>query len=177
MIASTAALSLITSRAGISILLAGALACFAGWGYQVHKRSLIAQGYAQAMGQVQQARAQQQRELLREYTRLIQQVQKVQHDYTQQTSLVDSYRSRWRAAADRVRQQDRALAQRIATASADTLRQHATVTNGDLERCIGHVERFAGEAASCAATAHALNNAAQAQAQAQTRQASPGNAP
>lgn len=150
------------SRTGIALLLAGAVACFAGWGYQLHKRALIKQGYDQAMAQVQQAEAIKVRELLREYSRLVERVNRIQHDYQTEQARVADFRQRLRAADHSLRQQAADFADRLATASAESLRRYAEAADGDIERCIGHLERFAGEAASCAAAAHALNDAAQA---------------
>lgn len=150
------------SRAGVALLFATSAACFVAWGYQLHKRALIQQGYDQAMAEVQQAEAVKVRELLREYSRLVERVNRIQHDYQTEQARVADFRQRLRAADDRVRQQAADFADRLATASAESLRRYAEAADGDLERCIGHVERFAGEAAACAAAAHALNDAAQA---------------
>jgi len=150
------------SRAGVALLLATSAACFGAWGYQLHKRGLIQQGYDQAMAEVREADNQRVRELLREYSRLVERVQRIQHDYQTEQARVADFRGRLRAADQRLRQQAADFADRVSTASADSLRRYAQAADGDLERCVGHLERFAGEAAACAAAAHALNDAAQA---------------
>lgn len=149
------------SRAGVALLFATSVACFAGWGYQLHKRALIQQGYDQAMAQVQQAEAVKVRELLREYSRLVERVNRIQHDYQTEQARVADFRKRLRAADHSLRQQAADFADRLSTASAESLRRYAEAADGDLDRCIGHVERFAGEAASCSAAAHALIDADQ----------------
>lgn len=155
------------SRAGIALLLGASAVCFVAWGYQLHRLGLIQLGYDKAMGEVREADNQRVRELLREYSRLVERVQRIQHDYQTEQARVADFRGRLRAADQRLRQQAADFADRVSTASADSLRRYAAQADGDLERCVGHLERFAGEAAACAAAAHAMNDAAQAAIEAQ----------
>ena len=146
------ALGLLFNRTtGLAVLaLAVALGAYA------YRRALIQQGYDAAMAQVQAHAADTQRELVREHARQQTIVKGLQDAYTQQTADVAAFRDRQRAAGQRLREQERDFENRVATASAESLRRYAQAADGDFERCIGHVERFAAEAAKGAGAAHAL---------------------
>lgn len=166
-------IALLFSRTGITVLLAGAALCFVAWGYQLHRLGLIQTGYDRAMAEVQEASRIQEREAQREYTRLIERIKEVQDDYLTEQARVAQYRDRWRSADERMREQERDFAARIAAASSESLRQYAAQADADFGRCIGHVERFAAEAASCSAAAHALIDADQPAAPQQDKTATP----
>ena len=135
---------------------AAALVLFLGAAAVKYRAVLIQSGYDRAMIEVSAAQADTMRELVRERTRQQEILKGVQDAYTQQTADVAAFRARLRAADGRVRDQARDFEQRIAAASAASLRRHAAASDGNLERCIGDVERFAAEAASCSGAAHAL---------------------
>lgn len=136
---------------------AGLAIAASAWAYRAHLIDTAdATGYARAMVEVQAAQAERLREQQRETARLIGVIQEAQHAYNTSTEAVAAFRSRARAAERRLRDQARELDARIATASAQSLRDFAQASNANFERCRGHVERFAGEAASCSAAAHAL---------------------
>lgn len=146
------------SRTGVTVLFTLAAVCFVAWGYQLHRLGLIQQGYDKAMAEIAEASRIHEREAQREYTRLIERIKEVQDEYQTEQARVAQYRDRWRAADERVREQERDFAASIAAASAESLRNYAAQADADFGRCIGHVERFAAEAASCAAAAHALSD-------------------
>ena len=134
--------------------------CQSAWAYRAHIIDTAdASGYARAVGELQAAQAERQREQARETTRLINLVETAQNDYNTQTASVADFRDRARAAERRLLDQARDLDARIATASAEGVRDYAKATGANLERCRGHIERFAAEAAICSAAAHALNAA------------------
>jgi hypothetical protein len=133
-----------------------ALALAAAWGAYTYRAALIQQGYDQAMAEVRAHAADTLRELVRERSRQLDIVKGLQDAYTQQTGAVAAFRERERAAGQRLREQEREFANRLATASAASLRRYAQAADRDFEGCIGHVERFAAEAASCSGTAHTL---------------------
>ena len=145
-------LGILFNRYTVAAALAAALAA-AGWAY---RGALIQQGYDKAMAEVTAHRADMMRELVRERTRQQGIIKGLQDAYTQQTADVAAFRSRLRVADSKLRDQARDFERRIATASADSLRRYAAAADGNLERCIGDVERFATEAASCASGAYAL---------------------
>lgn len=137
---------------------AGLALAASAWAYRAHLVNRAdATGYARAVAELQAAQAQRQREQARETARLIGVIQEAQHDYNTQTQAVAAFRDRARAAERRLRDQARDLDARIATASAASLRDYAQASSANFERCTGHLERFAAEAASCSAAAHALN--------------------
>jgi len=139
---------------------AGLALAASAWAYRAHLvNTADATGYARAVAELQAAQAERQREQARETTRLIGVVQKAQDAYNTQTASVAAFRDRARTAERRLRDQARELDARIATASAASLRDYAQASSANLERCRGHVERFAAEAASCSAAAHALRAA------------------
>ena len=135
-----------------------ALALAAAWGAYAYRGALIQQGYDKAMAEVQAHAADTQRELVREHARQQTIVKGLQDAYTQQTADVAEFRDRQRAAGQRLREQEREFQNRVTTASADSLRRYAQAVDGDLERCIGDVERFAAEAAKGSGAAHALKS-------------------
>lgn len=139
---------------------AGLALAASAWVYRAHLvNTADASGYARAVAELQAAQADRLREQARETTRLIGVIQKAQDAYNTQTADVAAFRDRARAAERRLRDQARELDARLATASAASLRDYAAASAGNLERCRGHVERFAAEAASCSAAAHALKAA------------------
>ena len=133
-----------------------ALAAAVAWGAYAYRAALIQQGYDKAMAEVAAHRADTLRELMRERSRQLDILKGLQDDYHDQAADVAAFRARARDAEQRLRDQDRAFEARVAAASADSLRRYATVVDRDFERCVGHVERFASEAASCSGTAQAL---------------------
>lgn len=136
-----------------------ALVVAAGVGAWAYRSHLIQTGYDRAVAELQVAQAERQREQTRETARLIGVIQEAQNDYNAQTARVAEFRDRARTAERRLRDQARELDARIATASAASLRDYAKASSANLERCRGHIERFAAEAASCSAAAHALKAA------------------
>lgn len=139
---------------------AGLALAASAWAYRAHLvNTADASGYARAVAELQAAQAERLREQARETARLIGVIQKAQDAYNTQTADVAAFRDRARAAERRLRDQARELDARLATASAASLRDYAAASAGNLERCRGHVERFAAEAASCSAAAHALKAA------------------
>ena len=135
---------------------AAALALFLGAAAVKYRAVLIQSGYDRAMTEVSAAQADTLREFVRERARQQEILKGVQDAYTQQTADVAAFRARLRAADGRLRDQALDFERRISAASADSLRRYAAASDGNLERCIGDVERFAAEAASCASAAHAL---------------------
>ena len=145
-------LTLLFNRYTAGAALAVALAA-GGYAYRGH---LIGLGYSRAETEFQAQQTDRLREQSRETSRLIGVIKEAQDAYTQSTADVASFRDRARAAERRVREQAADLDRRIATASAASLRRFAQASSANFERCTGHVERFAAEAASCSAAAHAL---------------------
>ena len=135
-----------------------ALALAAAWGAYAYRASLIQQGYDKAMIEVQAARAELMRELIRERTRQENIIKEFQDAYLKQAAEVNAFRARLRAADQRLRDEKRDFEARIAAASAESLRRYAQASDDNLDRCIGHVERFASEATSCSGTAQALKS-------------------
>jgi GrpB-like predicted nucleotidyltransferase (UPF0157 family) len=133
-----------------------ALVAAAAWGAYAYRGALIQQGYDKAMAEVQTAQAEITRVLARERSRQQDIVKGIQDAYVQQGADLAAFRDLLRAADDRVRDQKRDFETRLAAASTDSLRRYAQAADGDFERCIRHVERFATEAASSASAAHAL---------------------
>jgi hypothetical protein len=72
---------------------------------------------------------------------------------------VSSYRSKFAAASERLRQQDANLSARVDEASRESLSRYAKAVNENFAGCRSHIERFGLEAASSAATAEALKKA------------------
>lgn len=139
---------------------AGLALAASAWVYRAHLvNTADASGYARAVAELQAAQAERLREQARETARLIGVIQKAQDAYNTQTADVAAFRDRARAAERRLRDQARELDARLATASAASLRDYAAASERNLERCRGHVERFAAEAASCSAAAHTLKAA------------------
>ena len=132
------------------------LALAAAWGAYIYRASLIQQGYDAAMAEVQAHAADTQRELVRERSRQLDIVKGLQDVYVKQSADVAAFRAGQRDAERRLRDERRDFEARVAAASADSLRRYAQAVDGDLGRCIGDVERFAAEAASCSGAAHAL---------------------
>jgi GrpB-like predicted nucleotidyltransferase (UPF0157 family) len=145
-------LPLLLNRYTAGVALAVALAG-AGYAYRGH---LIGLGYSRAQTEFQAQQTERLREQSRETSRLIGIVKEAQDAYTHSTADVANFRDRARAAERRVRDQAADVDRRIATASADSLRRYAQASNANFDRCTGHVERFAAEAASCSAAAFAL---------------------
>jgi hypothetical protein len=141
----------------IRLAIAGAVAVALVAGAAGYRSALIDKGYDKAMQEVAVIQAERQREQQQEYTRLVELVKTKQDAYEQQKQTIDSVRNDWRIASERVRSQAADLDRRIAEASSQSVRDYAKATGSNLERCIGHVERFAAEAAANAATARALS--------------------
>jgi hypothetical protein len=133
-----------------------ALALAAAWGAYAYRGALIQQGYDQAMAEVRAHAADTMRELVRERSRQLDIVKGLQDAYTKQTGDVAAFRAGQRDAERRLRDERRDFEARIAAASAASLRSYAAAADRDFEGCIGHVERFAAEAASCSGAAHTL---------------------
>lgn len=135
-----------------------ALVVAAGIGALTYRSSLIQQGFDKAMTEVEAHRTDTLREFIRERSRQLDIVKGLQDAYNDQIASVAAFRDRARAAEQRMRDQDRDFEARLASASAESLRRHAEASERNTERCIGHVERFAAEAAGCSSSAHALKN-------------------
>lgn len=133
-----------------------------GIGAASYRSALIQQGYDKAMTEVEAHRADTLREYMRERSRQLEIVKGLQDAYTAQTADVAAFRARARAAEQRMRNQDREFETRVAAASADSLRRYAEATERNFEGCVGHVERFAAEAASCSGAAQALRGSLEA---------------
>lgn len=133
-----------------------ALAAAAAWGAYAYRASLIQQGYDKAMAEVAAHRADTIREFMRERSRTLDILKGLQDDYREQAADVAEFRARARVAEQRMRDQNRDFEARVAAASADSLRRYAEATERNFEGCVGHVERFAAEAASCSGSATAL---------------------
>ena len=150
--------ALILNRYTMGAAVAIALAA-GGLAYRSHViEAADAAGYSRAMTEVQLAQAQMAREQARETSRLIDKVRKTQDAYNKQTADVAAFSDRARVAERRMRDQARDIDARIKAASAASLRNYAQASERNFERCTGHVERFAVEAASCSAAAQALNH-------------------
>lgn len=135
-----------------------ALVVAVGIGAAAYRSELIQKGYDKAMVEVEAHRADTLREFIKERSRQLDIVKGLQDAYNDQTASVAAFRDRARAAEQRVRDQDREFEARLSAASADSLRRFAQTTERNFEGCIGHVERFAAEAASCAGSAHTLKS-------------------
>lgn len=129
---------------------------FAGWTF--YKDSLIKRGYDQAVAEFQEAENTQLRELLKENSRLVGVVEKLNAKAKQQEQNIKAFRDRQRVDADRLRSQEADYQRRIAAASAEAVRKHAKELDGHLGRCTEDVERFATEAAQCSGVAWTLKD-------------------
>jgi hypothetical protein len=135
-----------------------ALVVAVGIGASAYRSALIQKGYDKAMVEVEAHRADTLREFIKERSRQLDIVKGLQDAYNDQAASVAAFRDRARAAEQRMREQDRDFEARVAAASADSLRRYAQATERNFEGCLGHVERFAAEAASCSGAAQALKS-------------------
>ena len=135
-----------------------ALVVAVGIGAAAYRTALIQKGYDKAMTEVEAHRADTLREFIKERSRQLDIVKGLQDAYNDQTASVAAFRDRARAAERRMRDQDREFEARLAAASAESVRRFAQATERNFEGCIGHVERFAAETASCAGAAHTLKS-------------------
>ena len=135
-----------------------ALVAMAVAGAFAYRSSLIQMGYDQAMAQVRDAETDKLRELLKENSRLVGVVEKLNAKAKQQEQDIKAFRARQLVAADKLRAQEADYQRRLAAASAEAVRKHAKELDSHLGRCTEDVERFAVEAAQCSGAAHTLND-------------------
>jgi len=135
-----------------------ALVAMALAGAYAYRSSLIQMGYDQAMAQVKEAETDRLRELLRENSRLVGVVEKLNAQAEKQKQDIAAFRARQRVDSDKLRDQEANHQLRLAAASAQAVRNYATHLDGNLERCRSDVERFSSEAASCSVAAHQMND-------------------
>jgi len=124
------------------------------WAYRAH---LIQTGYDRAVTELREQQTDRLREQMAETSRLIGVVNGLNDDLKTSQKTVASFAARQRAAADQWVREQADFERRAAAASAESLRRYAQATDGNLERCRADVARFAGEAATASAAAHALN--------------------
>lgn len=135
-----------------------AIAALAFAGAYSYKNSLIQRGYDKAVAEFQEAENTQLRELIRENSRLVGVVEKLNAKAKQQEKDIAAFRARQRAHADELRTKEADYQRRLAAASAEAVRQHAKELDGYLGRCTEDVERFATEAAQCSGVAWTLKD-------------------
>lgn len=135
-----------------------AIAALAFAGAYSYKSTLIQRGYDQAMAEVQEAENDKLRELLRENSRLVGIVEKLNAKAKQQEQDIKAFRTRQRVDAQRLRDQEADHQRALAAASAEAIRNYASYLDGHIDECRGMVESLSAESAACSTTAHTLND-------------------
>lgn len=116
----------------------------------------INEGRGQAIAEYQEQSNDRLREILKDYSRLITKVKKVQDDYDQQGKNLEASRIESAALLDRMRKQQADFERRLTTATATSVRDYAKTIDGYFTGCLADVKRLGDEAAECSRTAYAL---------------------
>jgi predicted RNase H-like nuclease (RuvC/YqgF family) len=128
-------------------------------GLALYRESLIQSGYDKAVADYKVAESALKLEHEEDLKRLAAKNTELENENAKKKSEVASYRSKFAAVSERLRQQNANLSARIEEASCEGVRRYAEEVSDNFAGCRSHVERLGLEAASCSVAAEALREA------------------
>ena len=128
-------------------------------GLAIYRSSLIQDGYDKAVAEYKKSEDDLKRQHEKDVIKLADKNKELENENTKKKSEVSSYRSKFVAASERLRQQNANLGARIEEATCEGVRGYAKELSDNFAGCRSHVERLGLEAASCSVAAEALKKA------------------
>jgi hypothetical protein len=128
-------------------------------GLAIYRSSLIQDGYDKAVAEYKKSEDDLKRQHEKDVIKLADKNKELENENTKKKSEVSSYRSKFVAASERLRQQNANLGARIEEAACEGVRGYAKELSDNFAGCRSHVERLGLEAASCSVAAEALKKA------------------
>ena len=128
-------------------------------GLAIYRSSLIQDGYDKAVAEYRIAETVLKDKHKEDIRLLSLKNTELENENTKKKSEVSSYRSKFVAASERLRQQNANLGARIEEAACEGVRGYAKELSDNFAGCRSHVERLGLEAASCSVAAEALKKA------------------
>lgn len=130
-----------------------------GIGFAYYRNSLIESGYEKAVAEYQEAELTLLKKHDKEVSVLLLKTQELQNAHKEKSNEVSTYRSKFSAVSQRLREQQVDFERRVEEASGGSVRDYANAVTRNFDEARGHVERLGLEAAECSAVAEALKSA------------------